>query len=1410
MKKYRILFLELLLLFFILVIFSEYLYFTNIVIIDRFNKLQKNLLIEFKELTGFNLYYSNISPDIIGSIKVKNVKIYKDEDLYLELGDVILSYSILNFFYNKDNIFSFIKRITLKNLTFYSEKEELEVSIKELIDKFKITKDSNSNNKDLLSKIKDIEISIINSKVEISDKEKSYFLLFKNIDFSFKNRIRVDSNINFILKEKDKNIVDILAKFNGNLTLQDNIKSLFFIDFIRNNINGIKIKKQRFSIETNGSDFFIKRLKDNFKIDIVISKESDNIGLIIKSSLTSNDIKNLIDLSKKSINVFKTLYLNTEITYNINNKKINGNLYIDSFLDDFLFFKNPELVVNTTIKDSFLKINDLSLYTNNRENFISLDPASIISFDFNKIKTSIKIKDMEILNSKINTEINITKDKKITTVDWEYFLINGEEIGGVTEFIIKDYEKYFTIDTIKKFNGYSINGTIIPKNGSFYITLNNNFENFLLTKLIKSFKIGDIKNSIYLNGNVRLEFSNGNIYISESSLTIKDPLKSILTFDIYLNNKNLLIKNINNPQYDINGEVLLNFSRNPYYSNIIIKKDNLDFNINAYIFKDSLSFDINNSFYGNINYNSRILYLHSNNFTLPLQKDKETKISFDTSFNLKNFTMNETNFRIENINIFNNRNNNGNLNFTVSLKNNRLLIDKFFYSDGENNIEGKIEQNIILNNNNIKISGNGLLNDKKKSESYSISYKIENDKIDGRFYLTHLELDKFLKGEGFLDLRIGINGDIKNPDIELNGILSDGKIGKNKVKGDFNIKKVDNKISLNRITIDYGKNSLYINDSYLKLDKNKNEVSLNGTFYVNGLGKILKSDFNIAGDAIVLNNKINSMNIDIGINNITLGILEDDIPIKIEKYNGVKFNLNINGGVYVLRNYGDKFIYATYDSNNKESIVKFYSKNQNFFDLNLNIKEDKLDGNVKFIKFPVNLVHKVLIPYVNINKGELTGNVLISGTLKNPELNGKLNLYYGGVILRKYMIEPIENITAVLFIDKNKIFVNNVNGMVQKSMVYGFGEIIFNGFKFERYSFKLNSEMVPAVVKEGPVDGNGVGYLEEFIIQSDSYSFDFIGKIFLEKGEISILNMLGSKKRDKEPKKYPINVILDIKAGKNVKVEYPIITGTIKEGDILSFKYIGNEPNIYLGGGVNLKKGEINYFNRNFQIESASFQFFENESKINPLVNIKSFFRTKDSKGDTMKVYLSVNDRLSSFRTELSSMPYKSQDELNALLGITFTTNTSETTNSSISQDQYIDTIVNTTNYFGNTFLFSPFESTIRRITGLDTFSLHTSLFGNIIRSSDYWLDLLNDTSLTFGKYLSNEIYLGSTMTFKKKGINEQIFLPLMNENYGLNFQFMLQFELPYVSFGYTFVPNDWRNFLNADHRLSFEANFRF
>lgn len=341
-----------------------------------------------------------------------------------------------------------------------------------------------------------------------------------------------------------------------------------------------------------------------------------------------------------------------------------------------------------------------------------------------------------------------------------------------------------------------------------------------------------------------------------------------------------------------------------------------------------------------------------------------------------------------------------------------------------------------------------------------------------------------------------------------------------------------------------------------------------------------------------------------------------------------------------------------------------------------------------------------------------------------------------------------------------------------------------------------------------------MGEIKSFIIEAKNSNFNFIGDFLIDDAEVNINNFTKSGKVKTEPIRLPINVILSLKAGKKVKVNYPIIDAVVKENEVFVLKYVGSEPGVYLGGKLEIDKGNLNYFNKNFKIEQAYIQFYEDEYKINPFVSLKSYYRTRDSKGDNVKIYLTINDRLASFRTEFSSIPYKSQEEIGSLVGVALASNvdSKDTYSSDFKYSTNIDSIINSTNYFGNAFIFSPLENTVRRITGLDTFSLNTSLFGNIIKSSSgsALLDLLADTKLTFGKYITNEIYFESLMVFKKtEEQEEKPFIPFPYQNYGLNLQLMLQLELPYFSIGYTFLPKDYTNFLNADHKVSFEANFK-
>ncbi len=409
MKKKR-LFLKIIIFLFLFFLLTGYTYFTNFFIIKSFNSLKEKLLLEFKEITGFTLSYSNISPDIINSIKIKNVIIYKDNETYLNLGDIVVNYSIINFLKDRSNPFAFIKKITLNKLNFFSNREDLEKNIRELLDKFKNNGGKPTKN-NIFSKIKNLEIKIVKSKIEIDDNDRNYLISLKNMKISFQNRIKIDSIINFELKDKNKIIIENLTKINGAISfLDNNVKTFFFIDLVKNEIQGISIKKQRFSFESNGADFFLKRIKDSLKLDLTVAKENNDLFVNVKANLSYNDLKNSIIFTENK-SYLTYLYLDTNLSYNILEKKINGNIYLDSFLNSVSIFKKPELIFNLIIRDNILRVNEMSLYTDKRKNFVSLDNGSIIPLNFNKFKTSIKIKDVDFFNIKLNTEIEVLKDK---------------------------------------------------------------------------------------------------------------------------------------------------------------------------------------------------------------------------------------------------------------------------------------------------------------------------------------------------------------------------------------------------------------------------------------------------------------------------------------------------------------------------------------------------------------------------------------------------------------------------------------------------------------------------------------------------------------------------------------------------------------------------------------------------------------------------------------------------------------------------------------------------------------------------------------------------------------------------------------------------------------------------------------
>ena len=150
----------------------------------------------------------------------------------------------------------------------------------------------------------------------------------------------------------------------------------------------------------------------------------------------------------------------------------------------------------------------------------------------------------------------------------------------------------------------------------------------------------------------------------------------------------------------------------------------------------------------------------------------------------------------------------------------------------------------------------------------------------------------------------------------------------------------------------------------------------------------------------------------------------------------------------------------------------------------------------------------------------------------------------------------------------------------------------------------------------------------------------------------------------------------------------------LAENNNFLLRYSDIDKTLGLEGDIKLKSGKINYLNRIFKIEDASVQF--DGSGFNPLINLTSYFSTKDKDKNNVKVYLSMNDRLLSFKTRFYSFPQLPENDLNQLLGLPATQTLDDENDFSRTAND-LESIQNTTNYLGNTFLFSPLENIARR-----------------------------------------------------------------------------------------------------------------
>lgn len=1409
MRNRRIVLLNIIILFFLSFLTGIFIYSTNVFIYKKLLTVKNELISMAEDVTDCKIKYTSIRP-YINSIIIQQVSlINKENHNVIQLGTVKIDYSIFSWLKNRNSPLNLLTGINIKNLHLDSS-----------IEKLKEVKFFQINSADSSKKLPDISnilfsFSKSSLRLQLEDNREAELSIDSlRVNF-FHNKANVKGNV-FLKYAKDtETLASTQLSCTGEMLFFPSFQAIFpEITFSETQFIDVMLRNQSFRFRYElPMTFSLERLKDQYPIELNINGNAENIKLgvsvnkvsplDITTGNNSDSSENILRLLKP----IKNMELLAKADFDIKNKSITANVFGNMEYKSIPLLGDANFDFDVSMNNSKLAINDFKFTSTNLDSEQKV--AASGSFDFARMEPDFRmdINKVKLLTTEISTSLEVKKENGKLAISSNDVLMNKKYIPSF-KYLFSITEKYgkkrLEIETASAFNGISIATEYNPQfNTSFYYFSINNMQ-------LGAFYNSNFTDSMTVNSDFKFQMYNGNIVIHEGKLQTYNKLKPFLDCGFDFTNGIFDLNQIKFKEksilWNLRGRLPAMFNAPADTCTLTFYQSGNDFSFPVKVINQDKEFSL---LYGSnkiasFKKENKLLNVSIDSLTLPFKvRESKPKLSLKMDGKIAKDSQISGNFNISDFNLFKDKI--GNASAVFSLKNKHLTVDKLLYKDSSNKISG-----IASGDFNQTMQFDLLLTDDVKKESYTVNCSLADKNIYGKAFITNMELKKLLGDDykGVLNLRFGIKNNLFSPDIFLEGEVVNG-VYKNTmpIKAFVIGRKQGNKVEISALDFQRGRLKCNLEKSSFYLDGKKiKNINIGGKFSTEFMARRVKSSFGITGYI----NSAEEVLCHIDLHDNSIAYLRSSNIVQQDKLADTKLRIvqrNNRVTVDTVGKDGLKMIIM------KNSIIaNLFNNQQRIAYVNLSKNENKeIRGNIDLFHFPIDSISMVTLPVVQLSTGKLNGRLSLSGTLNDPQFSGEIALYHANVKIPDYLSRPIVGASGIVRGNGKKLSVVNVCGMCGDGLVTGYGDILFSKNKFDRYRFVVSSDYVPAHFAMSIIKVEGKGALNSFVFEGAPKNFIFDADIAVDQANIDIITNQTDKPNTKNKKSkigLPIDVNLKFTSGKKVNVNYPLINATLAENNNFLLRYSDIDKTLRLEGDIKLKSGKINYLNRIFKIEDASVQF--DGSGFNPLINLTSYFSTKDKDKNNVKVYLSMNDRLLSFKTRFYSFPQLPENDLNQLLGLPATQTLDDENDFSRTAND-LESIQNTTNYLGNTFLFSPLENIARRGLNLDTFSLNTEIFGNILSSNTGLIDMLDNSSLSIGKYIFEGFYVESMMTFNKKSdTSDSIFLTLPNANYGFNLQLQVLLELPFVSLGYSVKPRDLTNMTDMEQTISIESGFKF
>jgi hypothetical protein len=395
---------------------------------------------------------------------------------------------------------------------------------------------------------------------------------------------------------------------------------------------------------------------------------------------------------------------------------------------------------------------------------------------------------------------------------------------------------------------------------------------------------------------------------------------------------------------------------------------------------------------------------------------------------------------------------------------------------------------------------------------------------------------------------------------------------------------------------------------------------------------------------------------------------------------------------------------------------------------------------------------------ITISEGFVTASLQVSGSLGDPDFFGLVQGHGIRLGVPQYVAADIQPVPITVVLAGNEM----TFGPIPAAVGSGQGTIT-GSFLFDRWipnTFTLNIQVPPespipfgldilGIVAQGNTSGNLILSMKDlvFSIQGDMAAQDT--EITLNTEKLAA----GAERMTRDGLNISFVTDITIHAGRKVEFiwpakEFPILQTYADQGASIRIESDSGTSHYSLTGDVNLRGGEIFYFERSFYIREGQLSFNENELQFDPKISARAEVRDQTNDEGPVTIAMIIdNAPLQSFTARFESTPPLSQIAIFSMLGQSMTGTPTEAGNPTVPYAF----LASTADILAQTQVLRHFQRRIRDFLGLDMFSFRTQILQNmayqLVRRQDdtnssVFGNSFDNTAVFLGKYIGPDVFL--------------------------------------------------------------------